>query len=98
MGAFNEEEEDEDDMSEENSNNNNNTNTSNNTSNNTNNNNNNATINLENINDSLNRRTSLNGGAQLLSDEKDTSLTVKTFTTGDYFGEQALVAPDCVRR
>jgi CRP-like cAMP-binding protein len=28
---------------------------------------------------------------------EDVQTTVKTFTTGDYFGEQALVAPDCIR-
>ena len=46
-----------------------------------------------------NRRRSLNGREfSETKDVKETSQTVvKSFTTGDYFGEQALVAPDCIR-
>jgi len=45
-----------------------------------------------------NRMVSLNGSmSSRISEPEHTSLTVKTFTTGDYFGEQALVAPDCIR-
>jgi CRP-like cAMP-binding protein len=51
--------------------------------------------------DSPSRRRSLNGGLtrkqSLQMEEAAVSVTVKTFTTGDYFGEQALVAPDCIR-
>jgi len=44
------------------------------------------------------RRRSLNGTTGVAADsDANASITLKTFTTGDYFGEQALVAPDCVR-
>ena len=39
-------------------------------------------------------RSDLNGKQE---ESEKTHDTVKTFTTGDYFGEQALVAPDCIR-
>ncbi|GMH51969.1 hypothetical protein TL16_g01128 [Triparma laevis f. inornata] len=50
------------------------------------------------VDEEISRRKSMNGRAMNLEDLKDkTQTTVKTFTTGDYFGEQALVAPDCIR-
>ncbi|GMI09183.1 hypothetical protein TrRE_jg9818 [Triparma retinervis] len=52
---------------------------------------------LERMDEKGSGRSTLNGVQEEIEKAEHVQTTVKTFTTGDYFGEQALVAPDCIR-